>query len=164
MADAESGPESKPTQPEREPDGYRREFVVGALGFIGVFYIGASAYPVYRYLVSPVLDAKAGEGVNRMPVPEAGKLKNGSAMLFAFGSKPALLIHHLDGSWVCFNATCTHLDCTVQFQPEQKRLFCACHEGVFDPVTGKAVSGPPKTALKQYRVEVIDGEIIVSRC
>ena len=51
-----------------------------------------------------------------------------------------MLIHHQDGSWVALSAVCTHLGCTVQYEPQANRIHCACHGGVYDPRTGANVS------------------------
>jgi cytochrome b6-f complex iron-sulfur subunit len=83
--------------------------------------------------------------------------------MFKFGSSPAMLIHGADDSWVAFSAVCTHLGCTVQFEPQMNRIHCACHGGVYDTHTGKNVSGPPPKPLTAYKVNVgVDG-IVVSR-
>ena len=87
----------------------------------------------------------------------------GTALRFAFGTRPALLIHLDDDSFVCFDAVCTHLGCTVEFQPEQKRIHCACHGGTYDIATGKNVAGPPPKPLNKYQVEVADGQVVITR-
>jgi cytochrome b6-f complex iron-sulfur subunit len=83
--------------------------------------------------------------------------------MFKFGTKPAMLIHHKDGTWSAMEAVCTHLACTVQYQAEENRLYCACHGGVYDTKTGAAVSGPPPKGLKAFNVKVQDGTVIVSK-
>ena len=50
-------------------------------------------------------------------------------------------------SFVAYSQKCTHLSCAVYYQPERERLYCPCHEGVFDPVTGEPVAGPPQRRL-----------------
>ena len=63
--------------------------------------------------------------------------------MFKFGTAPAMLIHHEDGRWVAMTAVCTHLGCTVQYEPQADRIHCACHGGVYNAYTGANVSGPP---------------------
>jgi len=43
------------------------------------------------------------------------------------------------------------------------RIHCSCHGGVYDPHTGKNVSGPPPKPLKAYKVNVGTTNIVVSR-
>lgn len=140
----------------------RRAFLVAAAA-AGVCYAGALAYPVYRYLASPAEMAADESAVNEVTLKDAQKLAPGTALMFAFGSSPALLIHGSDNSWVAFSAVCTHLGCTVQFEPAQDRIHCACHGGVYDSHTGRNVSGPPPKPLTAYKVAVASDSVLVSR-
>jgi len=141
----------------------RRGFVRVALGGVGLGYAAALGYPVYRYLKSPVERAASAAAVTEVTLNDAQKLPAGSVLMFKFGTKPALLIHHADDSWVAFDAVCTHLGCTVQYQPEQKRIHCACHGGVYDPHSGKNLSGPPPRPLRKYDVKAAATGVLVSR-
>jgi cytochrome b6-f complex iron-sulfur subunit len=109
----------------------------------------------------------AAAAVTEVTLKDAQKLPSGSAMLFKFGTKPALLIHHQD-QWVAFDAVCTHMGCTVQYQPANDRepagrIYCACHGGVYDAATGANVSGPPPRPLKPYKVEVTEAGVVITR-
>ncbi len=141
----------------------RRGFVKLGMMLVGTAYAGAIGYPVYRYLATPVTRAAGASAVTEVALPDAQSLEAGSAMMFRFGTRPSMLIHHTDGSWACFDAVCTHLGCTVQFEPQKNRIYCACHGGVYDMKTGDAVAGPPPRGLKVYVVEVSDAEVVVSR-
>jgi cytochrome b6-f complex iron-sulfur subunit len=141
----------------------RRSFVRLALGGVGLCYAGAIGYPIYRYLASPIEKAAAMAAITEITLKDAVKLPAGSAMMFKFGPRPSLLIHHSDGSWVALDAVCTHLGCTVQYFPDKNRIRCACHGGEYDPQTGKNISGPPPRPLKQYKVETTGPDILVSR-
>lgn len=141
----------------------RREFVwLGAAG-IGAVYVGAIGYPVYEYLSTPAQRSAEAAAVTQTTLDGAANLPKEAAMMFKFGAKPAMLIHHKDDSWSAFNAVCTHLGCTVKYEPEQSRIFCACHGGTYDPNTGANVAGPPPKPLTKFNVEVKDGSIIISR-
>ncbi len=149
-------------QPAPEGRVPRRLFVAVA-GALGAGYAGLLGYPVYRYLASPIETAALNAAVTEVTLPDAVNLPRASALIFRFGTKPALLIHHEDDTWTCFSAVCTHLGCTVQYQAAQRRIFCACHGGVYDPATGKPVAGPPPKALTAFRVEIQDGKLTVHR-
>lgn len=141
----------------------RHAFLRLALGGAGAVYAGALGYPIYRYLASPVEKASQEAAVTEVTLTGAQKLPAGSAMIFKFGAKPSLLIHHADGNWTALSAVCTHLGCTVQFQPEQHRIYCACHGGVYDAQTGANVAGPPPKPLARYQVKLTGDDIVVSR-
>jgi cytochrome b6-f complex iron-sulfur subunit len=141
----------------------RREFLRIMLTGVGACYAAAIGYPVFRYLVSPAEQAKALTAVKEVTLKEALTLPEGSAMMFKFGSRPAMLIHHKDGSWVALDAVCTHLGCTVQYQPARNVIHCNCHGGEYDAQTGKNISGPPPRPLRQYVAKVVEGGVLVSR-
>jgi cytochrome b6-f complex iron-sulfur subunit len=140
----------------------RRAFLA-VVGAAGVCYAAALAYPVYRYLASPSEMALSAAAVTEVTLKDAQKLPAGSVLMFKFGSSPAMLIHHEDKSWVALTAVCTHLGCTVQYEPQADRIHCACHGGVYNPYTGANVSGPPPRPLKLFKVAVSDTGVLVSR-
>lgn len=162
MKKPSTGANRKPVDSE-EASITRRGFLRSGIGIAGLIYVGAAAYPVYRYLVDPAEKAEAEAAVKEIELPGLDKLPAGSSMMFRFAGKPALLIHHEDGEWVAFNAVCTHLACTVEFQKDQKRIHCACHGGTYDMRTGKNIAGPPPRPLTKYNVEVLDGKVKISR-
>ena len=140
----------------------RRAFLAAA-GAAGLCYTAALAYPIYRYLASPAEMAASTSAITEVTLKDAQKLPAGSVLMFKFGSSPAMLIHHQDGSWVALTAVCTHLGCTVQYEPQMNRIHCACHGGVYDPRTGANVGGPPPKPLKLFKVAVSDAGVNVSR-
>lgn len=141
----------------------RRNVIQAGLGLAGLGYLIGLGYPVYRYLASPVEKAKEMSLVTEVTLEGAEQLPLGSAMMFKFGASPSILLHHKDNSWTAFSAVCTHLGCTVQFEPQNERIFCACHGGSYDIHTGEPTGGPPPKGLKPYQVEVLDGKIIIKR-
>ena len=141
----------------------RRAFLAAAAGAAGLCYTAALAYPVYRYLASPSEMALSAAAVSEVTLKDAQKLPKGSVLMFKFGPSPAMLIHHTDNSWVALTAVCTHLGCTVQYEPEADRIHCACHGGVYNAYTGANVSGPPPKPLKLFKVAVNDTGVEVSR-
>ena len=146
---------------EEEPR--TRRLFLGAAGVAGACYVAALGYPVYRYMASPI-DLEAGQAaITQVSLKDAQKLAPGTAMMFKFGVSPALLIHFTDNTWVALGAVCTHLGCTVQYQPERHRIYCACHGGQYDPRTGKNVAGPPPKPLPKYNVAVGADAVVVSK-
>jgi len=140
----------------------RRAFLLAA-GAAGLCYTAALGYPIYRYLASPAEIASSASAITEVTLKDAQKLPPGSVLMFKFGTAPAMLIHHQNGVWVALTAVCTHLGCTVQYEPQANRIHCACHGGVYDPRTGANVSGPPPKPLKQFKVAVNEAGVLVSR-
>jgi cytochrome b6-f complex iron-sulfur subunit len=151
--------------PESQEPGEKttRRFFMAAAGAAGLCYMAAMAYPIYRYLASPEEMAMNATAVTEVTLKDAHKLPLGSVLMFKFGTAPAMLIHHQDGRWIALTAVCTHLGCTVQYEPQADRIHCACHGGVYDPYTGANVSGPPPKPLKLFKAVVNDTGVEVSR-
>ncbi len=87
-------------------------------------------------------------------ITRAGEVPEGQAFYFAYpeADDQALLLHLPDGRFVAYSQKCTHLSCSVYFQPERNRLYCPCHEGVFNPLTGDPIAGPPQRRLAQIQL------------
>lgn len=141
----------------------RRHFTQAGVAAVGACYAAALGYPIFRYLGTPARRAGELGAVNTVRLPAADLPGPGAALMFRFGTKPTMLIHHTDGTLVCFDAVCTHLGCTVQFQPEEGRIYCACHSGEYDMRTGANVAGPPPKPLPAYNVERNNGEVVITR-
>lgn len=141
----------------------RRGFVKVAVGGVGLAYAAAIGYPIYRYLDSPVEKAQALAAVKEISLPDADKLPKGSAMVFKFGVRPALLIHHADDTWVALDAVCTHMGCTVAYNAAEGKIACACHGGRYDAKTGENISGPPPKPLTKHEVVVAVGSVTIKR-
>ncbi len=145
------------------PDAATRRAFLGAGGVAAAAYLTALGYPVYRYLASPIELNAAQASITEVTLKDAEKLAPASALMFKFGSSPAMLIHHQDGTWTALGAVCTHLGCTVQYQPDRHRIYCNCHGGTYDPRTGANIAGPPPRPLKVYAVKVTPDGVVVSR-
>jgi cytochrome b6-f complex iron-sulfur subunit len=54
------------------------------------------------------------------------------------------------GELRAFSAVCTHLGCTVMWNPGPGEFVCPCHGGKFD-ANGVNIAGPPPAPLKRFR-------------
>jgi cytochrome b6-f complex iron-sulfur subunit len=163
-----SEPEEKNNLNETGPDGLtgpmdRRTFLKVTIGTLGAVYAGAVGYPIYRYLASPVEESDLAGAVTKVTLDNALDLPKNAALMFKFGSSPAMLIHHDDDSWTALSAVCTHLGCTPSYLPDRKVIYCPCHGGVYDANTGANISGPPPKPLTEFKVSKDNGKITISR-
>jgi Rieske Fe-S protein len=99
---------------------------------------------------------------NSVLAGKTGEVPINTGKIFKFGSKPGLLVHTQAGDFKAFSASCTHLDCIVQYDPSSKQIICACHNGAYD-LTGKNVSGPPPRPLDEFTVKVTGDDITVTK-
>ena len=146
--------EDFPFTSEGEDDVTRREFVRYLVLASGAFAAGTVAIAAITSLRS------VNEGEPR-PIVKADRVAPGEAYLFRYPTDddPAILLRLPDGELHAFSQKCTHLGCVVTFQPNDKQLFCPCHDGVFDAATGVVLEGPPPRPLGRIDVEVRNGVV-----
>ncbi|RMI02870.1 MAG: plastoquinol--plastocyanin reductase [Calditrichaeota bacterium] len=137
----------------------RRKFINFLLGTGVLGWLGSTLYPLISYLIPPKVPEATVNSVKAGPLAD---LPPNSGKIIKFGRKPVILVHTESGELRAFSATCTHLDCIVQYRPDLKHIWCACHNGHYD-LQGQNISGPPPKPLTEYQVQVVNDEIIVSR-
>lgn len=137
----------------------RRDFlnwVIGAVGgTLGAFVV----YPVLRYLIPPRTPEAA---TRRVVAAKKDEVPPGGFKIFPFGGRPGILIRAQDGKYHAMSAECTHLGCTVQYRPADHKIWCACHNGLYD-VDGHNVSGPPPRPLEHFEVHELGDQIVVEK-
>ncbi len=148
-----------PESPPAPGDESKRSFLKLVLSGGLVALAGAILYPIFAYLKPP----KQGEvEVSSVKAGKVSDFANDSGTIVKFGSKPVILLRTTTGEFRAFSATCTHLDCTVQYKKELGLIWCACHNGKYD-LNGRNVSGPPPRPLDEFRVVVQGGEVMISK-
>ena len=143
------------TRPDNKPVS-RRGFGKFLLGFSFLSTMAGAIIPIIGYLLPPP-SASAGSG-GRVLVGTTKDIPVGQGKVVSMGGKPVMVINSNDGVHA-FSAICTHLGCICMFDPVRKMIVCPCHDGLFNPVTGGVVSGPPPKPLAVIPVS-IDGENI----
>jgi cytochrome b6-f complex iron-sulfur subunit len=137
----------------------RRGVLNWLLGVWGGGVLAATFYPVVRYLAPPDIPEAAALSV---AAGSARTLLPNSGRVVPFGSRPAIVVRTPAGELRAFSATCTHLDCTVQYRSDLQRIWCACHNGQYD-LNGRNIAGPPPRPLEAYDVNLKDDEIVITR-
>ena len=137
----------------------RRGFFTGLI-YGGLASLGALvAYPAVRFLFHK----------KQVPLPEAVTVARteiqaippNSAVYFQYGYLRCILLKTEAGELRAFSAKCTHLDCNVQYQPESKKFYCACHDGYFDD-KGINIAGPPPSPLASFTIEQENDTLLIS--
>lgn len=120
----------------------RRELLRLAVLASGALFAGTAVLAV----LGRVKDRRRG---GPRAVARVDEVPEGGVLYFNYPGTDdqAMLLHLPGGQFVAYSQKCTHLSCAVYYQPERERLFCPCHEGVFDPQTGEPTAGPPQRPL-----------------
>src|SRR5574338_1014047 len=137
----------------------RRRFLDYLLGTSVVATLGAIVYPIIRFMSPPKIVEST---ENSVVAAKLNELPVNSGKIFKFGSKPGIIVRTDSGELKACSAVCTHLDCIVQYRPDIKHIWCACHNGHYR-VDGKNISGPPPRPLEEYKVNTRGDDIVVSK-
>ena len=140
-------------------DNDRRNFLNWFLGLSFMGWLASILYPVIAYLKPPEI---AEATVNSVKAGAVSEFANNSGHIIKFGRKPVILVRTMEGEFRAFSATCTHLDCIVQYRDSTQQIWCACHNGIYD-LKGQNVSGPPPRALEEFQVNNVNDEIIIAK-
>ncbi len=128
----------------------RRRFLIGLAAALGAGWIGAIWHRLFLATPRSVRPVE----ISLADLPAEGPLYT------TFAGKPVLLRRGEGGEVEALSLVCTHLGCTVEWQPENQQFYCPCHEGKFDR-EGRAVAGPPKLPLEQLKVRQEGGKVWV---
>jgi Rieske Fe-S protein len=145
--------------PEIPENKSKRDFLQWVLAGGVTAFLGAVLYPIFAYLIPP---KQAEVEVSSVKAGKLSEMEKESGKIIKFGTKPVILIRTANDEVRAFSATCTHLDCTVQFRKDFGMIWCACHNGKYD-LNGRNVSGPPPRPLDEFRVLIQGDEIQISK-
>ncbi len=150
----------------------RRDFIKGGLVVSVALAAAAAGVPLVEFLSSErvVVGKVSGGGEKKLPMKIANKkdLKPNSQLQFLMplnpdgsrGQHPSILIRlrpelaqKAGTEFKAFSAVCTHLGCIVHLEPNDD-IYCPCHAGRFDEITGDVLAGPPKKPLPQIKLKI----------
>jgi glycine/D-amino acid oxidase-like deaminating enzyme/nitrite reductase/ring-hydroxylating ferredoxin subunit len=86
---------------------------------------------------------------DRLVGPEGRSLrsvKRGEGKVIELNGKKVAAFRDLQGATTICSAQCTHMGCTVAWNPAERTWDCPCHGSRFQP-TGEVISGPAETPL-----------------
>jgi cytochrome b6-f complex iron-sulfur subunit len=136
----------------------RRQFLNGLLGgWLGAL-LASFLYPVLRFVFPPTREPDQVV----LPFADFRDMKPNSVKNFSWGTKPGLLKKNDDGTYLALVGVCTHLDCNVSYLEDQRKFFCACHEGWYDE-NGLNIAGPPPRPLRRLILSIEGEDLIIKR-
>ena len=109
---------------------------------------GSSAAAGGGRVIARIADVQQGGGSASFTVPFDAK-----APLPA--GDPGIVVQLTDGSYVAYDAVCTHAGCTVGWDQQDGVILCPCHDAAFDPAHGaRVLQGPARSPLGQIPIVV----------
>ncbi|MGA8216531.1 MAG: Rieske (2Fe-2S) protein [Candidatus Sulfotelmatobacter sp.] len=137
-----------------------------ASAFVG----GLLAIPVVRYIFYPLtasaedsnwveVGSLASVSDVQTPLRRTLDLKQRDGWLET-ASQPIVYIIKEGGQLKALSAICTHLGCTVPWDPGRNEFVCPCHGGTYS-ADGTHISGPPRRSLDSLETKVSGGNLMV---
>lgn len=136
----------------------RRQFLNGLLGGWLAALLGSLLYPIAKFIFPPYREPDQVV----LPFSDFKDMEPNSVKNFSWGSKPGILKKTDEGAYKAFVGVCTHLDCNVKYIKEQRKFFCACHDGWYDE-NGINIGGPPPSPLRQLAVIIEEENLTIKR-
>jgi Rieske Fe-S protein len=156
MADREGEPRWRtdfPVQWERDHYVTRRELAK-------FMTLGSAALVAANAAVAVAARTRQPSVLPRARIAASTDLAPGESLVFRYpgDDDPCILVRTRRGALVAFSQVCTHLSCAVVYEAAGDRLYCPCHEGVFECVAGtsgaRPIAGPPQRPLPRVRLEI----------
>jgi menaquinol-cytochrome c reductase iron-sulfur subunit len=154
----------------------RRGFLKTATVLVGGAIGAVLAVPIVRYVVFPVRRRTVLGTDAPVPVADETAVKPGAPPLRVQIRAPeqrdawskvtdvplgaAWLSRGDDGQVRALSATCPHLGCAVDFDPQAGHFRCPCHTSSFGK-DGKRISGPAKRDMDPLPCTVQEGKVLV---
>ena len=130
----------------------RRGLLKGIYSLLATAGVGGFLYSLYRFL-APGGGASAVE----IPLPQ---IASAGMYPIQYGGTPGMVIQDEDGNFKAFSLLCTHMACTVAWNPEKHQFHCPCHDALFD-AEGKVLSGPAPAPLDRWKIRVRGDRVVV---
>ena len=145
-----------PINRREELDNSRRQF----LKFLGLTSLAFFTGTLGLALKAAFEEQRTSQ-LPELRVASVGDLPEGQSLNFSYpaGDYPAVLVHLPGGQFVAYEQRCTHLLCPVLYDGNKNRIFCPCHDGVFDASTGERTAGPPPRPLNKITLQVRGNDI-----
>lgn len=138
----------------------RREFInwVG-LGLIASYIpVALVACTENDTVASDASDASDVSETEALPVGTVAALEEAGYLLNE--ESKVMVVKNSDGKLMAVNPTCTHQGCTVDWESDEAKFVCPCHNAKYAP-NGKVLAKPAPSDLSTYEVKEENGEILV---
>lgn len=139
-------------------DSDKRNFLARAVRVLGGVALLQAGWVAVSALVSGQREAplKTASGV-RVAGP-VERFERGSVTAFADGK--FYLVRLEDGGFLAMHRKCTHLGCSVPWNPDEQRFSCPCHASAFD-IRGAVLNAPAPRPLDLFPVAIDNGIVSV---
>jgi cytochrome b6-f complex iron-sulfur subunit len=134
----------------------RRKLMIYAWVGAAVLVIGELIGGTFAFLWPRRRQAK---GENVFIAGKVSDFKKGEVI--PFRKEKAFIVRTEEG-FLAISAVCPHLHCIVNWNEVKEKFECPCHGAKFNRV-GDVLEGPPPRALDLYKLEVVQGNLVIDK-
>lgn len=134
----------------------RRDVLKLSLGAAGLAVLGESIFIGLSFLSPRIGDGEFGAEINAGAVD---KFPAGSVTPFSQGR--FYLVRLADGGFLALYRRCTHLGCSVPYDPVKGQFVCPCHGSAFS-TDGEVLNPPAPRPLDRFAITIKDGSVLVN--
>lgn len=116
--------------------------------------------PILAYLLPP---PKSGSYGGPISVGKVEDFPAGTGKVVTVEDKAVIVVNTQAGGIKVFSAVCTHLGCIVFWDKAKTVIHSPCHDGLFNPVNGNVVAGPPPRPLPAYELAIKEGQVYIGK-
>ena len=173
VVDADEITRAPDGRPHDEQPKWRRDFpidtpqdlYVARRDFVKFMVLTSLAFTVGQFWIAAQNWARRRRGLPEIRlVGSVTDIPVGGALTFNYPDPTdrCVMVRPDANTLVAYSQQCTHLSCAVIPQAEHNRLFCPCHEGAFDLLSGRPIAGPPNRPLTKVILDVRGERIYAS--
>jgi cytochrome b6-f complex iron-sulfur subunit len=156
MTDQKIQPAAKPTQPVGSQD--RRSLLNGLwLALSGIALVEV-AWLVGSFLKPLKPNGSPDEPAETIDAGPVDRFAPNTVTAFPQGRFYLACLE--DGGFLALSRRCTHLGCTVPWDPEKEQFACPCHASVYD-IRGDVIQSPAPRALDRFAVSIENNRVKV---
>ncbi len=133
----------------------RRDFLAAAWGAVGAVALAESVFVGLKFFAPRVVEGKFGGLFN---VGQAEQYPPGSVTPYNEGR--FYLVRLMDGGFLALYRRCTHLGCSVPYDPVSGQFVCPCHGSAFT-TDGQVLTPPAPRPLDQFPLAIMAEGIAV---
>jgi len=134
----------------------RGEFIHSLWMLAGAAALSEIALVGFRFLTPRPTSGEFGGTFN---LGDFNQYPNGSVTPVEAGR--FYLVRLQDGGFLAIYKRCTHLGCSVPYEPSKNQFVCPCHGSAFT-VEGDVLNDPAPSPLKLFPLSILEtGEIII---
>jgi cytochrome b6-f complex iron-sulfur subunit len=136
-----------------------------ALSWLLLFSVASTVSGVVGPILAYLLPAKQSQAYSGDPISvgAVGDFPVGTGKVVNVNNTPVIVVNTTAGGIKAFSAICTHLGCVVGYEQRKTVIRSPCHDGLFNPVTGDVVSGPPPRALPAYELTIKEEQVYIGK-